>query len=984
MMKNEKRDVFISYHGGGNIEDETQSSYKMAEDLRIYLEQRGIACFLCKNENESDFYEAIEKGIKNSDHFILVACNKSNIEKSTWVREEIKQFDGLHKLGRKPNCLISACIFGSMTESDLIDINSMFSTKEVVKGREGFERLYQMICEKKGLVPKKQEIIKKEQATQTSQNLEKMTAEELSCVFLDDELKDHNSFSDEELLGFCENLTERLKCMTTGTISQDCKNIVEETYNNIISSILKNRCNKNVMKVIGPAGTQKSFVLQLLYLWFLKNYDAHNYEPVYIHCDIVRDIQNSNGEKAKVFFDNLSSILTIGAGRQPLFIVDGLLNIVVEDDPLDFATKRIIDNYNAYCIIGVNNVFEDNAARKTKCWLVTSKYSISMVLSPISLYDKEQCIRYIRTLSNLPVDNEEEVYDILNTSGLLTIDEFLIRKVLEWYEENKTPDLVDIFENDIINILNGDSNELKAGAKFVFNFAYKTDTLSFNEPLHKVMLRTISRSPVYLHCLMAIHFCNEIDEYFKTEDLSFFSMVWPKEVTRFITKKINKNANLESTIVRIAERYNDMTSLGQSEMSFLLGRIKSPNSKARAEILLEKYYNEKKECIKRKIIDDKYNNIPYSQTEYKQDLFLLRGISVSLIYCGNIGALYEYLRFLIDNDLANLINRGFHLEYYGDKRFLPGQDTLDYEDNPAIGQRTLRILCNSIENQLESRRERPAILLELFTIASLIQARIEIDRSKVSFPIVPYIKRFCDLSNRVMQRLSITDDTVDAFFKMATKDFEKYRDENMRYYSPKREMCNQYLSSKDVKRAGWVMQNIEDPESIMEHMYACWFIGLVYLPDTDEREREYNKQAILNMLIVHDLAETLLDDIPKYEKKNYLNYDEKENETMLSMLLKGTYQGMSTLDKYVEAWNSWYKRADINAMIAKDIDTLQAIYQFLLYYLKYPEKFSEERVVNWLREIREVKTEKGKEILQELILNNEIFLDVLDEYKEKF
>jgi 5'-deoxynucleotidase YfbR-like HD superfamily hydrolase len=369
---------------------------------------------------------------------------------------------------------------------------------------------------------------------------------------------------------------------------------------------------------------------------------------------------------------------------------------------------------------------------------------------------------------------------------------------------------------------------------------------------------------------------------------------------------------------------------------------------------------------------------------HKQDLFLLRGISVSLIYCCNTQVLYEYLKSLINMDLANSINRGFHLEYYGDKRYLPNQNMLDYEDNPRVGERTLRILCNSIDLSLKQKNNRPAMLLELFTVASLLQVRMETDYKQISFKIEPYMKRCCELIERVLHQQDVSDNVILSFFKMAKADFENYLKNTRSLYSPQRTMCNEYLAAKDVKRTGWVHQGIEDPESIMEHMYACWFIGLVFLPTTSEEISGYDKQKILNMLIVHDLAETKLTDIPKYEKVNYPNYDREENDAMLSVLLKGTYSSMSTLDEYVDAWNTWYERGDENARIAKDIDTIQAIYQFLLYYIKDREKFSEARAINWLKEVYEVRTELGQKILHDLIFQNELFADVMAEFSGKY
>jgi disulfide oxidoreductase YuzD len=110
----------------------------------------------------------------------------------------------------------------------------------------------------------------------------------------------------------------------------------------------------------------------------------------------------------------------------------------------------------------------------------------------------------------------------------------------------------------------------------------------------------------------------------------------------------------------------------------------------------------------------------------------------------------------------------------------------------------------------------------------------------------------------------------------------------------------------------------------------------------------------------------------------------KENDEMLHLLLKGTYNGVSVLNEYVDAWNKWNERSDENARIAKDIDTVQAIYQFLVYYNRTPSKFSDERVINWLKETREIFTDIGRRILTELVLKNPDFAATLKQFESQY
>lgn len=977
-MENKKYDVFLSYHGGQG--DETRSSYAQAEKLYEYLKQRNINAFLCKKENDVDFYNSIDVALRSCRHFVLVACDKDML--SEWVKDEVAQFDGLRKNGKKPNSLISACIMGKITEEDLYDFNTLFTTKDIVRGEQGFEKIYNAILLKDALNTKNVNADSKMTASRNEESAN-TSFDAISKMFISAYLKKnkdikYSNFSNEEYLSNCQIITERLKCMSTLTVSSTCENVIEEYYNRILN--LDKSINCNLMQVVGQAGTQKSYVLQLLYLRFRNSMDKHNFDPIYISGDEIRN-KFMEGEDFN-YLDKLFSSVKQEEGRDALFIMDGIRNVVADNFRIDFLLKKIADKYNnVYFIVGKNIVHCDNPIRANKSPFVKNLYEINLNLSPISLYDKEKCYAYISTIKNLPIDDPSEIYKVLDKSGLLTIDENIIRTVCDNYDGHTIPKIMSVFEEDLLNYLDGDDKMLRQDANIIFEFAYGNDYLDFQDENTLRILNLICNHQIYLYCLIALYYTYQLNEYDKTGDYSFFQIVLPKEITRFIIQRINEYPRYEESILSLASHYNEMTDYGKSGMSFFLGRIKSTNKRTKAIELLHKYYNETDDAITKKLIDSKYNRFEYSREEYKQDLFLLRGLSVSLIYCGDRKILYDYINSLINDDLRNSINRGFHLEYYGDIRYMPNQHMLTYEDNPCLGERTLRILCTSVSNQLKSGELHPAVLLELFTIVSLLQVRTETPKKLLSFDVNEFATRCIELIPPCLAAIQCEDNIVESFFNMAVNDFKKYLENNQATYSPKRSLCNEYLSAVDIKRTGWVMQNIPDPESIVEHMYSCWFIGLICLPNYDWETPEYNKQRILDMLLIHDLAETKLEDIPKYEKVKYPDYDKKENHEMLALLLKGTYGNMDVLTPFVNAWDEWYKYDSINAKIAKDIDTIQAIYQFLVYNNSHPDCFDKERKINWLNEIHSVNTKQGRKILNEIIMNNPLFKDILEEYR---
>jgi 5'-deoxynucleotidase YfbR-like HD superfamily hydrolase len=65
-----------------------------------------------------------------------------------------------------------------------------------------------------------------------------------------------------------------------------------------------------------------------------------------------------------------------------------------------------------------------------------------------------------------------------------------------------------------------------------------------------------------------------------------------------------------------------------------------------------------------------------------------------------------------------------------------------------------------------------------------------------------------------------------------------------------------YVSKlKEVKRTGWVRNNIDNPESVADHSFSAAILGSLLCPE------DLNKEKVMKMLLYHDLAESVTGDI---------------------------------------------------------------------------------------------------------------------------
>lgn len=207
------------------------------------------------------------------------------------------------------------------------------------------------------------------------------------------------------------------------------------------------------------------------------------------------------------------------------------------------------------------------------------------------------------------------------------------------------------------------------------------------------------------------------------------------------------------------------------------------------------------------------------------------------------------------------------------------------------------------------------------------------------------------------------------YFRSVEEDFELYLQD--RAFDISTRIYNRYRDLKQIKRRQWVEFGIDDPESISEHSYSAWMMAVFFLPEEYNMDG-YLKKEILDMLLIHDMAEAHVGDKatsliePKKELK-------EQNDVLKKLFLKGTYPNIANLTYYYNIWTGYYNGINTNARIARDMNLLQTVYTFCEYYCKYPEKFSAEQVGGWIGEKASLNTEIGHRLFDRLINNNSDF-----------
>lgn len=779
--------------------------------------------------------------------------------------------------------------------------------------------------------------------------------------------------------------------------------IIGKAYNLIVEGC-ETEGVKEILKIKGPLGSYKNRIMQYLYLAVVKN--NRSILPFYIDIAYYERMAENNADIsdddiAEVFiadFEEIKAMKDKYKNKTPLLMIDGVRDFSRGDEALYYFISKKIKELNCRLVVCMDGDFTVNNQHQFNVHpLASNKYKHYMRITSMNLYKRTESIDFIRNcldISGMDMSDDvtpEKIYDSLVKIGFLSVDAYWLVYLVKYYQDNlfnPRGNISDLYSAVCMSIL-GSGKKIDSAAELAYKFEFDSIDFYKTNPFFDVRWQLIRKHRSVLDYLIAKHYVRKISELdFKNRsreenirNLSFFNMVLQKSITRFVVDMIGGNDDYEYKIMIIAENYYDMLSLfGKSELTFWMARLRNPARKRRCSELLKDY--SKKEI-------QRYNDTRFKNAADKKNMaFLIRGISVSLIYEKDEAAFKYYIKSLINDKIANTVNRGFHLEYYGDKPYIPNKTLLDFEDDITKGENTLNVLCLSLDKRIKRKDNMSLVaVLEVMTLCNLIQARIERADNEAVLDVRPYMQRCIRYLEWIIEHKSMRNFSEAAqYFMWMRNEYEKLLAEcpagRIAYSSAA--PFNKFSKASDIERTGWVKAEIPAPENIVEHMYNCWLMGMLYLPETHDTEG-YDKNRILQMLLIHDLGETETGDICRPDKiKKQKYYDHQENVVMQSLLLSGTYPDSADISKYLDCWNEWSVKNSTNYSVAKDIDNIQTIFQFCKYCVQHPEKFDTDKIIYWLSGVNELETEIGKDLAVKLIKKNPAFVHIIEQAGDIF
>ena len=140
---------------------------------------------------------------------------------------------------------------------------------------------------------------------------------------------------------------------------------------------------------------------------------------------------------------------------------------------------------------------------------------------------------------------------------------------------------------------------------------------------------------------------------------------------------------------------------------------------------------------------------------------------------------------------------------------------------------------------------------------------------------------------------------------------------------------------KLVERKGWVMDGVNNPESVSDHSWRTALMVMVL-----GNGRNLNIEKCIKMALVHDLPEVRTGDIVEVEKRNYNvpgtappkeSFDQTTTEDRHKAEEDAAKDMFSENKKLFDLWKEYNENKTKEANFVKDVDKLEMAIQALQY-----------------------------------------------------
>ena len=330
--------------------------------------------------------------------------------------------------------------------------------------------------------------------------------------------------------------------------------------------------------------------------------------------------------------------------------------------------------------------------------------------------------------------NPEEVYNLLAKYKFNQIDIYLIRLMAkECYASYMISEksLADIYESIALTEY-GNEEQLVNASKHIFEYIFADKNINLHNLSSSSKVWSLpNRHHTCLDFLLAYYLTYSIKTYTSSEDYSFFKMILTSTANQFIVSMLKDDYELQETFYNfISSKYEIFDARQKSNAAYWLGRLNYSNNITNQSLtFLTGQFTKLKALVK--------TNNKFTQ-ENMDNHSVFRAVCTAMLFHGQANIMDEYLCIVITNDVANALNRGFAVEYFGNDYEMCAFNEYYLDSDFTRGEAAIKMLNKRIEASLYQKNGK-FVENNLVTLLTLLQARIQTKNDNFGYDIKAYV-----------------------------------------------------------------------------------------------------------------------------------------------------------------------------------------------------------------------------------------------------
>ncbi len=471
--------------------------------------------------------------------------------------------------------------------------------------------------------------------------------------------------------------------------------------------------------------------------------------------------------------------------------------------------------------------------------------------------------------------------------------------------------------------------------KNVFEEQISSDDFLMDGSIPEALVQFTYRHPSIRQFLVAKYILEVCLD--NTETLG--SRIYNYGINRFLKSLVNRRDSEKQRLLHgiIELLKGEQEVITQAHLVYILGRLE-----------LKKIEQQEVERVLRKILPrterllkgiEEGVRVEGAASDGQWMLLLMRTLYISLIYLGDKTLANEYVQNLLNKKEWDSLNRGFHLQYYGDLPITLGQVNMVASDNDLSVQPSIiiDILIEKLSRYSHKSTYPAVAIVEFHTLLSLcinrhVEGFLDEESRRLVLPVVlQFSEKFSSFipifyrgyMKVALEALAGSDSSILSISEKCMMLKDELRS-GWSYEGPRREKkVNRSVSRSmgycDKDDVHLVKEHCQQ-ESVADHSWACAMLAWMFLSDTGA----YDKQKIIKMLLVHDLAEAETGDLVSKKR-----VDERPIQAKFAALgfldrFRGAQEWQLLFDEYEEA-------SSLESRICHDIDKIEAYLQAIRY-----------------------------------------------------